>query len=391
MDKNEAIKELLSRRVDEVIEKDHLGEALKSGKKLRVKLGIDPTSPDLHLGHAVVLQKMKEFENLGHQIVLIIGDFTAQIGDPSGRSETRKPLSPADIKKNMKEYLAQAGKVINVKKAEIFRNNDWFSKEGIAKMIELASATSIQQVLRRADFKKRLDNGNDVSLLEALYPVLQGYDSVKVRADVELGGSDQKFNLLMGRRIQRHFGMKEQDVLTVPLLEGTDGERKMSKSYGNYIGLADAPEDMFGKTMSVPDKLVHKYFTFCTAMAEADIKKLEKELGPRDLKMRLGFEIVKSYHGGKAAEKAADMWDKLFSKKDFSGNLQELKIPFPASVSGIVFRSGVKSKSEAWRLIQKGAVSINGVVKKDPREILQLKGGETLRIGKKNFFRIKIG
>lgn len=383
----------MERRVDEVIEKDHLKEALKSGKKLRVKLGIDPTSPDLHLGHAVVLQKMKEFENLGHQIVLIIGDFTAQIGDPSGRSETRKPLSPADIKKNMKEYLAQAGKVINVKKAEILRNNEWFSKEGVAKMIELAGATSIQQVLRRADFKKRLDEGNDVSLLEALYPVLQGYDSVKVRADVELGGSDQKFNLLMGRRIQRHFGMKEQDVLTVPLLEGLDGERKMSKSFRNYIGLADAPEDMFGKTMSVPDKLVRKYFTFCTDIPETGIKKLEKGLKPRDLKMDLGFEIVKLYYGEEAAKIALQKWERIYSKREIvSEKLPEIKLKIKRlSVLDLVLSAGtVKSKSEARRLIEQGAVEIGGVQKKDTRETVELKGGETVKIGKKNFFRIKI-
>ncbi|MDO8664654.1 MAG: tyrosine--tRNA ligase, partial [Candidatus Liptonbacteria bacterium] len=296
MNKVEAIKNITIKGVDEVIDRDHLEGELLSGKKLRVKFGIDPTSPDLHLGHAVVLRKLKEFENLGHKIVLIIGDFTAQIGDPSGRSETRKPLNATEIKKNMKKYLAQAGKVIDIKKAEILWNGKWFAKEGIAKMIELSSATSIQQVLRRADFKKRLDEGNDISLLEALYPVLQGYDSVKVKSDVEIGGTDQKFNLLMGRRIQRHFFMKEQDIITIPLLEGTDGERKMSKSFGNYISLDEDPDEMFGKIMSVPDKLVHKYFALCTDVSETDISKLEKELKPRDLKVRLGFEIVKLYH-----------------------------------------------------------------------------------------------
>ncbi len=392
MDKNEAVKELLARRVSEVINREHLEKELLGGKKLRVKLGIDPTSPDLHLGHAVVLQKLKEFEKLGHQIVLIIGDFTAQIGDPSGRVEARKPLNAVEIKKNMKEYLTQAGKVINVKKAEIFQNSKWFSREGVEKLIELAGAASIQQVLRRADFGKRLDAGQDVSLLEALYPVLQGYDSVKVRADVELGGSDQKFNLLMGRRIQRHFGMKEQDILTVPLLEGIDGERKMSKSFGNYIGLSDAPDDMFGKIMSVPDKLVRKYFTFCTDIAETDINKLEKELKPRDLKARLGFEIVKLYHGGKAAEKAEERWDKLFSKKEISGDeLQPLKLDKSSYHSvELVMKSGIpKSRSEAWRLVEQGAVSVDDEIMSNTRRT-PLSTGQILKIGKKNFFRIKI-
>ena len=398
--KNEAIKELLTRRVDEVIDEEHLERELSSGRKLRVKLGIDPTSPDLHLGHAVVLQKLKEFEKLGHQIVLIIGDFTAQIGDPSGRVEARKPLSVVEIKKNMKEYLAQAGKVINVKKAEIFRNSKWFSKEGVEKLIELASAASIQQILRRADFRKRLDVGQDVSLLEALYPVLQGYDSVKVKADIELGGSDQKLNLLMGRRVQRHFGMKEQDVMTVPLLEGLDGERKMSKSFGNYIGLSDAPDDMFGKIMSVPDELVHKYFILCTDIKETDINKLEKELKPRDLKARLGFEIVKFYHGEEAAEKAAEKFNILHShalKINVYENVSVVDIPTLNLKKGsyfiidLVIKSGVtKSKSEAQRLIKQGAVRIDNDVFTDPRRLIEFRGGETIKIGKKNFFRIKI-
>ncbi|MDP3948653.1 MAG: tyrosine--tRNA ligase [bacterium] len=392
LNKEKAIENLLTRNVQEIIDKKHLEQALSSGKKLRVKLGIDPTSPDLHLGHAVVLRKLKEFENLGHQIVLIIGDFTAQIGDPSGRSETRKPLNAAEIKKNMKEYLAQAGKAINIKKAEILLNGKWFAKEGVAKMIELSGATSIQQVLRRADFKKRLDTGQDVSLLEALYPVLQGYDSVKVKADVELGGSDQKLNLLMGRRIQRHFGMKEQDILTVPLLEGTDGERKMSKSFGNYIGLDEDPDEMFGKIMSVPDKLVRKYFTLCTDVSETNIGKLEKELKPRDFKVRLGSEVVKLYHGGKAAKKAAKNFENRFAKKEFAGEVPELKLKTKKTTAiELVIYSGVaKSKSEARRLIEQGAVEINGETKKVLYEAIELKGGETLKIGKKNFFRIKI-
>ena len=268
--------ELLSRNVEEVMEKDHLRAALFSGKKLRVKFGIDPTSPDLHLGHAVVLRKLREFQDLGHVAVLIIGDFTAQVGDPSGRSETRKMLSADEVKHNEKEYLRHAGKVLDIKKAEIFHNNEWFARAGLAEVMQLTAAASMQQILRRADFKKRLAANVDVTMLEMLYPLLQGYDSVQVRADVELGGTDQLFNLLMGRQVQKRFGVPEQDILTVPLLEGLDGKKKMSKSYGNYIGLDDEPADMFGKVMSLPDALVSRYFIFCTGLSEAEIRTLAK-------------------------------------------------------------------------------------------------------------------
>ena len=387
----EKIKNVLDRNVGEVIERAHLEQTLKTGKKLRVKLGIDPTSPDLHLGHAVVLRKLKEFQDLGHQAVLIIGDFTAQVGDPSGRNDARKPMRQDEIANNMKQYLAQAGKIIDVKKAEIHNNSEWFAKKGFSKFIELASSSTMQQVLKRNDFKKRLDAGQDITLLEVLYPVLQGYDSVEVKADIELGGEDQKLNLLMGRRVQRHFGMEEQDVLTVPLLVGLDGEKKMCKSIGNYIGLTETPDQMFGKTMSVPDALMRSYFLLATDMREDEIKKLEKELGPRDLKARLGFEIVKLYHGEKAASAARAEFDKVFSKKEAPEDAPELNLPKNLSVLDVVVASGaVKSKGEARRLIEQGAVDIGGSKKSDPKEVYKFKGGETVKIGKKHFFRITI-
>ncbi len=393
MFEGERIERLLGRNVEEVIDEHHLREALLSGKRLRVKLGIDPTSPDLHLGHAVVLRKLKEFQDLGHQIVFIIGDFTAKIGDPSGRDEARKPMQDVEIKMNMEKYLDEAGKIINVKESEIFHNSSWFTKEGVDKIIELAGATSIQQVLRRADFKKRLKSDKDVSLLEVFYPAFQGYDSVRVRADVEIGGTDQTFNLLMGRRIQRHFGMKEQDVLTVPLLVGLDGKKKMSKSLGNYIGLAENPNETFGKVMSLPDKLVGRYFLLTTELEEAEIKKLKKGLSPKDFKARLGFEIVGLYHGEEAAELARQNFDKLFSKKEMPADLSTLRVRVEDKISAldVVLMSGVtKSRSEARRLIAQGGFSMNGAVKNDPNEILSLSGGEAVKIGKKNFFRIKI-
>lgn len=392
-----SIKNLLTRNIEEVIEKRHLEDVLRSGKKLRVKLGIDPTSPDLHLGHAVVLRKLKEFEDLGHKIVLIIGDFTARIGDPTGHSETRKPLAEAEIKKNMKEYLTQAGKIIDVKRAEIHKNSDWFKKEGVEKIVELASVASVQQVLRRTDFKKRLEAGDDVSLLEALYPVFQGYDSVKVSSEVELGGTDQTFNLLMGRRVQRHFGMPEQDILTTPLLEGLDGEKKMSKSYGNYIGLSDSPDEMFGKTMSLPDKLMHKYFMLCTDIAEPELKKLEKNISPRDLKARLGSEVVRLYHGEKAAKEAAENFTKVFSLHEVPVDLliyepEDDNLTMSGTTVALlrIVEGKDVSNSEARRLIEQGALKINGIVKKNFTEKPKFKGGEEIKLGKHHFFRVKI-
>jgi len=389
--KEEKIKELLSRNVQEVIELESLRSLLLSGKKLRVKLGIDPTSPDLHLGHAVILKKLRDFQELGHKVVLIIGDFTGKIGDPSGRSGTRKPLTDEEVSENMKSYLKQAGKVIDIKKAEIVYNSKWFLKDGIQKMIELASASSIQQVLRRADFKKRIQEDSDITFLELLYPLFQGYDSLKIKADVELGGIDQKFNLLMGRRVQRHFGMKEQDILMVPLLEGLDGVKKMSKSFGNYIGLGEDSNSMFGKIMSLPDSLIGKYFFLCTEVKKEEINILEKQGDPKSFKERLAFEVVKIYHGEKEANLAKNKFSNLFSKKLAPEDLPILKAAREISVTDLVLASKlVSSKAQAWRLIEQGGFSLGDKQIKNPREILSLKGAEVIKVGKKSFFKIKI-
>lgn len=397
--KEQRIKNLAERNVQEIIDRRHFEAALRSGKKLRVKLGIDPTSPDLHIGHAVVLEKMREFQNLGHKAVLIIGDFTARIGDPTGRSQTRKPLSEKDIRANMKHYLAQAGKIIDITKAEIHKNSSWFLKEGVNGLFSLTAAGTVQQMLAREDFKKRIGEGGDVTVTELLYPLLQGYDSVKVKADVELGGNDQLLNLLAGRKVQRHFGMPEQDVMTVPLLVGLDGDRKMSKSYGNYIGLTDAPEDMFGKTMSLPDWLVADYFRFATALSESDIKRilgklLEGGFSGSDWKIakeQLAFEIVKRYHGERKARAAQEHFDKAFSKREAPIDAPVLKLPRGAvSALDAVMASGVAaSKGEARRLIEQGGFDIDGVAVKNPAEPLALETGAMLKIGKKRFFRVK--
>jgi len=394
--KEEAIARLLNRGVEEIINRGHLEQALRLRKKLRVKLGIDPTKPDLHLGHAVVLRKLREFQNLGHQVVLIIGDFTAMIGDPSGRSAVRQPISEKEAVLNAKDYLKQAGKILDIKKAEIRHNSEWHKKEGLAAMLKLASAASIQQVLERADFKKRLGKGETITVLEALYPLLQGYDSVKVRAEVELGGTDQKFNLLMGRHIQRFYGMAGQDVMTLPLLEGTDGVKKMSKSYDNYIGLVESPDNIFGKVMSLKDELTLKYFLLCTDAEAEKIKEIEKamksgDLNPRDAKARLAFEIVKIYHGEKAAKKAKEEFDRVFQKKELPEKVETFRVGKPDMpiVELLVLAKLATSKSEARRLIAQGGVKINQEKIIDTNQRIKIPAkGIIVQAGKRKFAQI---
>ncbi|MCL5733148.1 MAG: tyrosine--tRNA ligase [Patescibacteria group bacterium] len=379
------LKNILGRGVDEVIEKEHLLEALNSGRKLRVKMGIDPTRPDIHLGHTVALRKLRQFQELGHKAVLIIGDFTAQIGDPSGQSAERKPLSEKEIRSNLKGYLNQAGKVIDIKKAEIHYNSEWFKKNGLEAMLTMARAATFQQVIKREDFQKRLEANKDISVLEILYPLLQGYDSVKIKADVEIGGTDQKFNMLMGRRVQRYFNQPEQDIITVPIIEGTDGVRKMSKSYGNYIGLEEDPEMMFGKLMSVPDCLVDKYFALLTD-SEPD-----KESNLYENKKLLAWTIVEIYNGEKAANQARENFIKTFSRKETPEEMPEIKLESKETTASdlIIFLKMAQSKNEAKRLIEQGGLKIEGKTVKGPADILNFSGGETIKVGKYHFFKIK--
>jgi len=377
------IEEILSQGVEEIINKEHLRSALSSGKQLRVKLGIDPTAPDLHLGHAVPLRKLRQFQNAGHVAVLIIGDFTARIGDPSGRTEVRKPLTPKEIEKNLKNYLAQAGKILDIKKTEIRRNSEWLDKPGL--LIELAQIGTVQQVMRRSDFKNRLDAGLDVFIIEAFYPLMQGYDSVAVKADIELGGIDQKLNLLMGRKVQRHFGLSEQDVMMFPFLEGLDGKKKMSKSYGNYIGLNDLPAEMFGKTMSEPDNLITKYFTLCTDLSP------EKNTNPYYAKILLAHEIVKIYHGEKAAQEAQKSFTKTFQKKEIPEDLPEIIAQKGEFLSDILVREKiVKSKSDFGRLIEEGAITNLETLEKPQAKGYKLQTSLILRVGKKRFVKIVV-
>lgn len=399
MTKKKKIEEVLTRGVDEVIIEEHLRKELLSGKKLRVKFGIDPTAPDLHLGHTVPLRKLQAFQELGHQAVLIIGDFTATIGDPAGRSEQRKQLSKEEVKKNLKTYLAQAKKVLDLNKVEIHYNSEWFAKEGLMQFYELTSKVTIQRAMERDDFQKRIAENRDVSTLEVLYPLLQGYDSVKVKADVEIGGRDQKFNLLMGRRVQRGYDIKEQDVMTVWLIEGTDGVRKMSKSFGNYVGLMEKPESMFGKIMSIPDDLIIKYFQALTDVPVDEINKMKKELkdgvNPRDVKMRLAREIVALYHGKNAVKDAENNFVSVFQKKEKPEKIPEFKLV--AAKAGdkkkemglvdMLYESKLsQSRSDARRVVAQGGVRIDGKIVKNINA--KVKKGNLIQKGKRFFIKI---
>lgn len=380
--------DLLTRGVVEVIEKEHLEKILQDDKKLRVKFGIDPTAPDLHLGHTVSLRKLRQFQDVGHRAVLIIGDFTARIGDPSGRDKTRPKLSEKEIKNNLKTYLNQAKKVLDMKKVEIHYNSEWFKKDKL--ILELMSQMSMERVMEREDFQKRIKAGQEVTMLEALYPILQGYDSVAIKAGVEIGGNDQKFNLLMGRRIQRKYDLPEQDILILPLLEGTDGVHKMSKSLGNYIGLAEKPEIMFGKLMSVPDNLVLKYSELLTDLPMEKMKtKLRQD--PRAAKLWLAKTIVGMYYEERAAEKAEKEFIRVVSKKGIPKETKsyKLKAKSLSLVDLLIETKMAASKGEARRLIEQGGVKINDEKQSNPNKIIGLEKEVLLQVGKRKYLKLK--
>lgn len=381
------IDEILSRGVEKIIEKDSLEKNLKSGKQLRVKFGIDPTSPDLHLGHSVVLRKLRQFQDLGHNVILLIGDFTATIGDPSGKSSTRPVLTEREVKKNMADYIKQASKILDIKKTEIQYNAQWFGKMKMKDFYSLASMESVGELMTRSMFRERQEKEELLTLREFTYPLLQGYDSVKLKADVELGGNDQIFNMLHGRKVQKRFNMPEQDVMTSPLLEGTDGVKKMSKSLGNYIGLNESPKDMFGKIMAISDNLILKYVELLTDM---DIQEIKTISNLRDQKTKLAKEIVKMYHGEKEAQKAEDEFNKTFRDKNpkfIIYTVDEVEYFYPELVSKV---SGV-STSEAKRLIIAGAIEINGKVDKEWKKKIDIdENGIEIKVGKKIFFKIKL-
>lgn len=383
------IDELLSRGVEEVIDKDHLEKRLKSGEQLRVKLGIDPTSPNVHIGRAVPLFKLKDFQELGHKVVLIIGDFTGVIGDTSDKDSERPMLSENTVKENLKSYIDQVKKIIDIEKCEVHYNSEWLAKLDYHEIGRQADAFSLNEFISRENIRRRLDDGKRISLRELLYPLMQGYDSVAIKADVEIGGTDQRFNLLAGRELQRRYKEEPQDIITNPLIEGLDG-RKMSSSWGNSINLFDSANEMFGKVMSLKDEFIIKYFTLTTRVGMSDIERYQAELAagnnPRDYKMKLAFEIVRFYHSSDDAEKASEYFTNTFSKKETPLVMPEIK-PSSYDIITTMIESGLSpSKSEARRLIEHGGVKINEAIMNDPKKVL--KKDDVIQKGKRFFVKV---
>ena len=388
----------------EVLPEGHVGlarkimEARKEGRPLRAKLGIDPTSTDLHLGHAVVFRKLRQFQDFGHQVVIIIGGFTAQIGDPSGRNATRPPLTAEQVAVNAETYLAQMGVLLDLEKVELTNNADWLTPLTFKEIIKLASLVTANQLLAKEGFGERLDKQLPVSFHELFYPLLQGYDSVAIRADVELGGTDQRFNILQGRELQPSYGLKPQLAMLLPLLEGTDGVKKMSKSYDNYIALKDSPTDMFGKSMRIPDELIIKYFQLTTTLTGKEIEEIKQKLesggNPKEAKEELACQLVRQYHGAEAAEHALAEWQRVHSQKQIPEDIPLCELDsVSASVTHCLTVSGlVPSSSEAKRKIKEGAVKLDGDRITDPNYQVELNSGagRVLQVGNRRFVRLKL-
>ena len=375
----------IRRGTNEIISEEELVKKLNSGKKLRIKLGVDPTAPDLHLGHSVIINKLKTFQDLGHTIVFLIGDFTARIGDPSGRSATRPMMTEEQIMKNIKTYQDQVFKILDKDKTEVVFNSKWLNKLGIEGLLKLASKHTVAQMLVRDDFEKRFKADIPISIVEFMYPLLQAYDSVALQADVELGGNDQKFNLLLGRDMQRDAGQEPQVVITMPLLVGTDGVKKMSKSYKNYIALNDKPQDMFGKIMSISDDLMMVYYELLTQENLEEIKQMH----PKEAKMKLGMIIVERYWGKEEAQTAKDEFNKIFANKDLPTEIEVYKCnKNKIRLSELLFVSKmVASKNEARRLIEQGGAKVNNEKVTTDTEI-EIKDGTILQVGKRKFKKI---
>ncbi len=386
------IDELLSRGVEDIFVKEEFKKDLMSGRVLRVKLGIDPTGPKIHLGRAIPLRKLRELQRMGHQAVLVVGDFTAQIGDASDKTEKRPMLTRAQIDENIKDYKNQIGKIIDISKTEFVYNNDWLSKLSFSDVVKMMDCFTVQQMLARRNFKERYDAGKEISLREFLYPMMQGYDSVEIKSDVELGGFDQLFNVKAGRIMQEYFDMPKQHIMVGTMLEGTDG-RKMSTSWENVITIVDEPFDMFGKLMSVRDELVVKYFTLCTDLSLAEITDIEKELAgganPRDIKMRLATEIVTMYHDEKQASLAKNSWIETFSKGGVPDTIPEIVTTGDKDLADVLIEGAVVTSKTDWRrLVEDGAVAdVSGAVVTDAKVKAY---NVTLKIGKKRFIKIVV-
>ena len=373
----------------EIVKESELREKLEKSrsadKPLRVKAGFDPTAPDLHLGHTVLLRKLKHFQDLGHTVIFLIGDFTGMIGDPTGRSATRPPLSAEELMRNAKTYMEQVYKILSPRTTEVRFNNEWFEKMKAADWIKLAAKTTVSQMLEREDFHKRFQDEKPIALHELLYPLAQGYDSVILKADVELGGTDQKFNLLMGRELQRSYGQESQVVLTMPILEGLDGVQKMSKSYGNAIGIKEAPLEMYGKIMSISDAMMWRYYELLTDVQMAEIERMKREAHPMQAKKDLAARIVKDFHSADAATKAAEDWAKQFQKDEVPEDIESDEIPEnQLRIDKLLARVGLAdSVSDAVRKLKQGAVRVDGDAVSDPTTVLDISSGKILQVGRK--------
>ena len=388
----------IRRGSDELIVEEELKKKLASGRKLRVKLGLDPTAPDLHLGHTVVINKLRDFQQLGHQVQFLIGDFTGMIGDPTGKNQTRPPLSREEILANAATYKEQAFKILDPEKTQVLFNSEWSDKLGAEGIIRLAAKYTVSQLLERDDFSKRFHAEKPIAVHELLYPLMQGYDSVAMKADVELGGTDQKFNLLVGRELQRIYGQERQIVITMPLLEGTDGNEKMSKSLGNYIGITEPPAEMFGKLMRISDELMWRYIDLLSFAPREKIASWKKEVAsgrnPREIKVEFAKEIVARFHSAAAAKKAEADFDAMFRDREVPQDMEEVKLHYPAA--GLPITQLLKqlnlasSTTEASRLVEQGGVKVDGSPVSD--RTLRLPGGATyiIQVGKRKFARVRL-
>lgn len=391
---------ILKRGVVEIIPEEDFRKKIEksvvTGKPLKVKLGMDPSAPDVHIGHTVVLHKLRQFQELGHEIQMLIGDFTGRIGDPSGKSETRKQLTDEEVKANAKTYVEQYGKVLDMNKTKIYYNSKWLSPLTFEDVLQLAGNMTVARMLERDDFEKRYKSEQPISIHEFFYPLMQGYDSVELQSDIEVGGTDQKFNLLMGRHLQEAYGKERQVALTLPLLEGLDGQQKMSKSLNNYIGIDEEPNEMFGKAMSIPDELMVKYYELVTDLSLDDVATIEKNISsgtlhPRDAKMNLGEKLVEMYHGEAAAEKAREHFKQVFQKRAMPSDMPEVKWEGESPiwiVDLLVQLKMMNSNGEARRMIQNGGVRLNGEKIEDVQLQVDITEGLIVQVGRRKFTKL---
>ncbi|NPA71694.1 MAG: tyrosine--tRNA ligase [Gammaproteobacteria bacterium] len=386
---------IIKRGAEEILVEKELVEKLESGKPLRVKAGFDPTAADLHLGHTVLINKLKQFQDLGHEVLFLIGDFTAMIGDPTGKSATRPPLTAEDVAKNAETYKEQVFKILDPAKTTVMFNSEWMSKMSAADLIQLAGKQTVARMLERNDFGERYASNTPIAIHEFLYPLVQGYDSVAMDADIELGGTDQKFNLLMGRTLQGHYGKPQQCTLTMPILEGLDGVQKMSKSLNNYIGIKDAPNDMFGKVMSVSDELMWRYYELLSFLSIEEIEGLKVDIengeNPRNVKVKLALELIERFHSKEAAEGALKDFETKFSKNAIPDEMPEFTFEGELPIANMLKEAGlVATTSEAHRMTKQGAVKLNSVKIVDSRAMVTQCEAQVYQVGKRKFARITV-